>query len=336
MLLQPTLIETQAAYAESRRVGRLEGKVCSASTISTCASCSHPGALQQHRQRADVVRAEDDVDPGRAPQDRVLVLLSQAAADGDLHARRPLLRRQQMTEAAVQPVVGVLPHRAGVEDDDVRHGAVGRRGIAGRLQQPGQPFGVVHVHLAAVGADLIRAGHGTGKAIRPVEAKIKCETVSIAPTGAQYEITSGPHRAVVTEVGRDVAELHRRRPGRGPRIRRARDVKGGRGQNLIPWPNRIRDGKYTFAGQTQQLALSEPARHNASHGLVRYVPWVLTDHQPDSVTNRVRIFPQPGWPGWLEATITYTVGGRRAHRHRAGDQHRRSRRSRSGTPHTPT
>ena len=61
-------------------------------------------------------------------------------------------------------------------------------------------------------------------------------------------------------------------------------IKGGRGQNLLPWPNRIRDGSYTFAGQTQQLALSEPARHNASHGLVRYVPWVLVDHHPDSVS----------------------------------------------------
>ena len=40
MLLQPTLMETQAAYAESRRVGRLDGKVSRASLISTCASCS--------------------------------------------------------------------------------------------------------------------------------------------------------------------------------------------------------------------------------------------------------------------------------------------------------
>ena len=133
--------------------------------------------------------------------------------------------------------------------------------------------------------------------------------MSIAPTGAQYEITSGPHRAVVTEVGATLRSytVDGRDVVRG--FAEHETVKGGRGQNLIPWPNRIRDGKYTFAGQTQQLALSEPARHNASHGLVRYLPWVLADHQSDSVTNRVRIFPQPGWPGWLEATITYTVGG---------------------------
>lgn len=131
--------------------------------------------------------------------------------------------------------------------------------------------------------------------------------MSIPPTGAQYEIVSGAHRAVVTEVGATLRSyaLDGLDVVRGFAEHDA--VKGGRGQNLIPWPNRIRDGKYTFAGQTQQLGLSEPARHNASHGLVRYVPWVLVDHTADAVTNRVRIFPQPGWPGWLEATVTHQV-----------------------------
>ena len=38
VLLQPTLIETQAAYAESRRVGRVDGNRSSDSAISTWAS----------------------------------------------------------------------------------------------------------------------------------------------------------------------------------------------------------------------------------------------------------------------------------------------------------
>jgi aldose 1-epimerase len=131
--------------------------------------------------------------------------------------------------------------------------------------------------------------------------------VSATPTGKQYEITAGHHRAFVTEVGatlrgfsvggRDVVH------GFGVEDK----VSGGRGQNLIPWPNRIRDGRYTFDGTSQQLPLTEPARHNASHGLARYVPWVLVDHKADSVTNRIRIHPQPGWPGTLESTITHQL-----------------------------
>ena len=38
VLLQPTETETQAAYADSRRVGSVDGKTSSDSRISTCAS----------------------------------------------------------------------------------------------------------------------------------------------------------------------------------------------------------------------------------------------------------------------------------------------------------
>ena len=43
----------------------------------------------------------------------------------------------------------------------------------------------------------------------------------------------------------------------------------GRGQQLIPWPNRIEDGSYEFDGDEHQLPLTEPQRKNAIHGLVR-------------------------------------------------------------------
>ncbi|MFP5282461.1 MAG: aldose 1-epimerase family protein [Actinomycetes bacterium] len=128
------------------------------------------------------------------------------------------------------------------------------------------------------------------------------------PSGEQYEITADEHRAVVTEVGGTLRtyEVGGREVVRGFGVEEV--VRGGRGQQLLPWPNRIRDGRYPFAGKEQQLALSEPARHNASHGLVRWVPWDLQEHTPDSVTQRVRVFPQPGWPGAIEARLTHTVG----------------------------
>jgi aldose 1-epimerase len=137
---------------------------------------------------------------------------------------------------------------------------------------------------------------------------IKCQFVTTAPTGEQYEISSGAHRAVITEVGATLRSfsVDSRDVVRGFSVDEM--SKAGRGQNLIPWPNRIRDGRYSFNGVTQQLALSEPARHNASHGLARYLPWVLIDKKMDAVTNRVRIHPQPGWPGTLEALITHEVG----------------------------
>ncbi|HJV12534.1 MAG TPA: aldose 1-epimerase family protein [Propionibacteriaceae bacterium] len=132
--------------------------------------------------------------------------------------------------------------------------------------------------------------------------------MSVAPTGEQYEIVSGSHRAVVTEVGATLRSfsVDGRDVVRG--FGEQEMSSAGRGQNLIPWPNRIRDGRYGFNGVTNQLALSEPARHNASHGLARYVPWVLVEKKTDAVTNRVRIYPQSGWTGTLEAIITHQVG----------------------------
>ena len=119
-----------------------------------------PGALQQDRERVHVVGAEDDVDPRRAAHDLGAVLLGEAAADRDLHARPGVLRRTQVAEVAVQPVVGVLPHGAGVEHDDVGLVAGGAH-VARGLQQARHPLGVVHVHLAPVGADGVTAGHLT-------------------------------------------------------------------------------------------------------------------------------------------------------------------------------
>ena len=127
----------------------------------------HAGPLEQHRQRADVVGAEHDVDPRRLLGDGRAVLLREAAADGDLHARVLRLHRREVAEVAVELVVGVLAHRAGVEHDDVGLLAGGRGGVPRVLQQAGEPLGVVDVHLAPVGADLVRARHDRSKSTAP-------------------------------------------------------------------------------------------------------------------------------------------------------------------------
>ena len=70
---------------------------------------------------------------------------------------------------------------------------------------------------------------------------------------------------------------------------------GGAGQHLMPWPNRIRDGRYRFDGADMQLSLSEPDRHNAMHGLVRVyqdmgrlddaipIARMISEHDPEDI-----------------------------------------------------
>ena len=80
-----------------------------------------------------------------------------------------------------------------------------------------------------------------------------------------------------------------------------------RGQSLIPWPNRLEDGVYTFDGQEHQLALSEPAQHNALHGLVRWSNWSVAEREDDRVVMVHRLHPQIGYPFALDLSIAYSL-----------------------------
>ena len=79
------------------------------------------------------------------------------------------------------------------------------------------------------------------------------------PSGEQFEIRFGEHRATVVEVGGGVREyLVGDRPVLDPYPRDA-ICDGAHGAPLIPWPNRLADGRYSFDGVEHQLALTEPA-----------------------------------------------------------------------------
>lgn len=83
---------------------------------------------------------------------------------------------------------------------------------------------------------------------------------------------------------------------------------GGRGQPLIPWPNRLRDGRYEFGGSTYQTALTEPEAHNAIHGLVRWANWTVGARTEDRIVMEHVLHPQTGWPGVLQIAIEYALG----------------------------
>ena len=83
---------------------------------------------------------------------------------------------------------------------------------------------------------------------------------------------------------------------------------GGRGQTLVPWPNRVAGATYRFDGIEQQLPVTERATGNAIHGLARWVPWQLVDRTLATVTWGHVIPPQPGWPTSLDCRVTHALG----------------------------
>lgn len=129
----------------------------------------------------------------------------------------------------------------------------------------------------------------------------------LPPSGKQFVLTSGDQRAVVTEVG---AGLRTYTVG-------DRDVVDGfpedemasigRGQVLLPWPNRIEDGQYEFAGRMHQTPISEPARHNALHGLTRWLNWTAVEEAADKVLMSLVLHPQDGYPFTLRLDVDYRL-----------------------------
>jgi aldose 1-epimerase len=81
----------------------------------------------------------------------------------------------------------------------------------------------------------------------------------------------------------------------------------GRGQVLIPWPNRLEDGSYEFDGRRHQVPLNEPERGNAIHGLVRDARWTIAEHEPHRVVVKHLLEPRPGYPFALSIQIDYSV-----------------------------
>ena len=131
--------------------------------------------------------------------------------------------------------------------------------------------------------------------------------MSVLPSGEQWTIRHGDHEAVVVEVGGGLRTYTF--CGRDVLAGYPRDVRSsaGRGQLLMPWPNRIRHGRYTFAGRVHQLALTEPDRGNAVHGLVRWAIWSVLEQAEDAVTLGCRLRPQQGWEWSLDLSVTYAL-----------------------------
>src|SRR3954447_19573383 len=89
----------------------------------------------------------------------------------------------------------------------------------------------------------------------------------LPPTGPQVRIAHGRHEAVAVGVAAGLRSL--RLDGRDvlDGFEEHERAAGGRGQTLVPWPNRVDAGRYELDGVTQQLALTEPSAGNAIHGL---------------------------------------------------------------------
>ncbi len=129
----------------------------------------------------------------------------------------------------------------------------------------------------------------------------------VAPSGDQFEVAAGGYRAVVTESGAALRVLEYDGHALVDGFPEDQMSHAARGQLLVPWPNRIGDGAYSFDGRDLQLGLTEPERHNASHGLARWAAWTPEEHTSTSVSLGYRLMAQTGYPWTLDLHVLYDL-----------------------------
>ena len=132
-------------------------------------------------------------------------------------------------------------------------------------------------------------------------------TVTDPPTGAEHALERGRQRLVVSEAGGgarswtvDGSELL------------ASFASGTRdaafaGKPLMPWPNRLRDGRYAFAGAELRVAITEPETSTALHGLTLSSRWRASRTSAHGITLSHQLRGREGYPFALDLAVGYEL-----------------------------
>ena len=126
-------------------------------------------------------------------------------------------------------------------------------------------------------------------------------------TPTEVQLTAGPARLAVALRGGglrelvvgDWAVLDGYPAGTVP--------QGRRGGVLLPWPNRLRDGRWSWRGSDLQLDVASAASPNAVHGVVSWQPWAVLAQTDDAVTVGTTVEARPGYPFRLAAAVDYAL-----------------------------
>jgi aldose 1-epimerase len=132
--------------------------------------------------------------------------------------------------------------------------------------------------------------------------------MSARPSGEQVALRHGPWSATVVEVGGGLRELAHDGAPVVDGYPAGEMASGGRGQALLPWPNRVAGGRYRFGDRDIQAPISEPATGTAIHGLTRWSSWRVAERAADRCAMALRLHPQPAYPFALDLRLDYALG----------------------------
>ena len=79
------------------------------------------------------------------------------------------------------------------------------------------------------------------------------------------------------------------------------------GAVLIPWPNRVRNGRWVHDGRTHQLDINDPCHESALHGLLRDTAHQVIARSASAITLGAPVVPQRGYPFHLQTEVAYRL-----------------------------
>jgi aldose 1-epimerase len=79
------------------------------------------------------------------------------------------------------------------------------------------------------------------------------------------------------------------------------------GKILAPWPNRIKDGKYSFNKKDYQLPINEVSKNNSLHGLVANYQWEVLFQSESKVVLQYLLNQPDIYPGKFQLQVSYEI-----------------------------
>lgn len=125
-----------------------------------------------------------------------------------------------------------------------------------------------------------------------------------------FSISSGSYSATIDTFGGALASLQFE--GRDLLEKRGAPASFC-GDLLAPWPNRIRDGKYSWNGVDYQAPLNEASRGNNLHALIFDKEWTVMQKTEESAVLSLAIRASAAYPTDLEFSVIYSLSSAGLH-----------------------
>lgn len=126
--------------------------------------------------------------------------------------------------------------------------------------------------------------------------------------GALINLEAGDYHAVIAAVGATLASLrHRDRDLVVPFDAQQQIGKAAQGRVLVPWPNRIADGGYSWEGERFDLPVNEPNTGAALHGHGSWYEFATEQRFSAGAKLTLDLPGTPGYPFDLFIEVTYAL-----------------------------